>query len=187
MGNNYTHARILILTAAALTFNDNTTDDPPLTNTCNATRYQVCPDGTAGSLHAYWTYVSGGMLYADWADMEDPAVVQSAYNGFYLGASVQRTFGAVRRYPCLGWGRGGESSEGTSYGGSIEKLRWALNAIHTAGYDDPLLYGPQMSMEHDELLGSALRGGSEPGDWLERNGDGQKLDWNNFTDGDTLY
>ncbi len=80
MGNNYTQARILILTAAALTFNDTPMDDPALANTCNATRYQVCPDGTAGSLHAYWSYVSGGMLYKDWANLEEPSVVQQAYN-----------------------------------------------------------------------------------------------------------
>jgi hypothetical protein len=148
MGNNYTHARILILMAAALTFNDNTTDDPPLSNTCSATRYQVCPDGTAGSLHAYWTYVSGGLLYKDWANLESPTVVQSAYNTQFNNLPSQPMCNSLwhTSVPCLGGARGGESSEGTSYGVSISKLRWALNAIHTAGYDDPLLYGPQMSM-----------------------------------------
>ena len=62
-------------------FNDTTTDDPPLANTCGATRYQVCPDGTAGSLHAYWTYFTGGMLYKDWAHMEDPAVSHGGLPG----------------------------------------------------------------------------------------------------------
>jgi hypothetical protein len=150
MGNNYTQSRILVMTAAALTFNDNTTDDPPLTNTCSATRYQVCPDGTAGSLHAYWAYVTGGMLYKDWAHMEDPNVVQQAYNAAYNNMSSQPMCDAAwgSTVPCLGDGRGGESNEGTIYGGSIANLRHAMNAIHTAGYDDPVLYGPQISLEN---------------------------------------
>ena len=183
MGNNYTHARILLLTAAALTFNDNTNEDPALANTCSATRYQVCPDGTAGSLHAYWTYVTGGMLYKDWADMEDGGVVQQAYA--LTAAPMCNTLWHVPM-PCLGIGRGGESNEGTGYGVSIEKLRWALNAIQTAGYDDPILYGPQMSMgttsywdlryvaDYTSLTG--LSGVSS-----------EKSRWNYLTDGDTLY
>jgi hypothetical protein len=148
LGNNYTHARILLLTAAALTFNDNPTDDPPLSNSCNATRYQVCPDGTAGSLHAYWSYVAGGLLYKDWANMEDANVVQPAYNAAFNNFSRRPLCNTLwdKPMPCLGEGRGGESNEGTSYGSSISKLRWALNEIYTAGYDDPVVYGPQMSI-----------------------------------------
>ncbi len=94
--------RILLLTAAALTFNDNPTDDPPLSNTCNATRYQVCPDGTAGSLHAYWSYVSGGMLYKDWADMEDASIVQPAYNAAFNNLPSQpHVPNAVAARQCL--------------------------------------------------------------------------------------
>ena len=187
MGNNYTHAKILLLSAAALTFNDNPTDDPPLSNTCNATRYQVCPDGTAGSLHAYWSYVSGGMLYKDWADMEDAGIVQPAYNAAFNNLPSQPMCQTLWQtpMPCLGEGRGGESSEGTSYGSSIEKLMWALNAIHTAGYDDPLRYGPQMSLHTmsywdlryvaDLSLLTGLSG--VPSD---------KARWNFITDGDSL-
>ena len=183
MGNNYTHARILELTAAALTFNDNTTDDPALANTCNASRYQVCPDGTAGSLHAYWTYVSGGMLYKDWANMEDGAVVQQAY-----GLSSTPMCNTLWHTPisCLGNGRGGESSEGTGYGASTGKLRWALNAIHTAGYDDPLLYGPQMSMGTMSYWDLRLLA-----DFTSLTGTSgvpnNKAVWTYLTDGDTLY
>jgi hypothetical protein len=148
MGNNYTQARILIMAAAALTFNDNTTDDPPLTNTCSATRYQVCPDGTAGSLHAYWNYVTGGMLYKDWANLEDPTVVQQAYNSTFnnMPSIPACTAPWGTGIGCFGAGRGGESSEGTIYGNSVGAFRRGLNAIHTAGYDDPVLYGPQMSL-----------------------------------------
>ncbi len=84
MGNNYSHSKIMYLTAAALTFNDTTQDDPALTNSCGAARYTVCPDGTAGSLHAYWTYLDGAMLYKDWAHMEDPGVSLKAYQAAYL-------------------------------------------------------------------------------------------------------
>ncbi len=151
-GNNYTNARIFLMATAALTFNDTATDDPPLANTCNATRYQVCPDGTAGSLHAYWTYVTGGMLYLEWAHMDDPTVVQQAYNAVYNNLpsvpSCNAPWTAVTgaTVPCMGDGRGGEASEGYIYGGSLAHLRRAMNAIRTAGYDDPALYGPQMSL-----------------------------------------
>src|ERR1035441_3906776 len=89
MGNNYTQAKMIYLVAAALTFNDNTTDDPPLTNTCSATRYQVCPDASAGSLHAYLTYFTGGMMYKDWANMEDPNVTWKAYQAAYGNLPTQ--------------------------------------------------------------------------------------------------
>jgi hypothetical protein len=138
----------MYLTAAALTFDDNPTDDPPLPNTCSATRYQVCADGTAGSLHAYWKYLVGGMLYKDWAHIEDPIIAQNAYNAFFGNlASIPacHSVAANGKVPCFGDGRGGESSEGSWYQYSMFRTREALNAIHTAGYDDPLLYGPQLS------------------------------------------
>lgn len=188
MGNNYTQSRILILTSAALTFNDNPTDDPPLKNTCNASRYQVCPDGTAGSLHAYWKYVTGGLLYRDWADMEDPVVVQRAYEEVYKNLPSDPLCNTLWHKPisCLGSGRGGESNEGTSYGASLGRLRWALNAIYTAGYDDPLRYGPQMSIASmsywdlryvsDFTLLTGLSGIPQ-----------ERSRWSFLTQGDTLY
>lgn len=148
MGNNYTHTKILYLAAAALTFNDTPEDDPPLQNTCNATRYVVCPDGSAGSLHAYWTYLVGGMLYKDWAHLEDPTVTWRAYQAAFknMPSPLQCMFSDGSRHLCLGDGRGGESSEGSWYQYSFIRLRDALNLIHTAGYDDPIRYGPQMSL-----------------------------------------
>src|ERR1019366_10314023 len=83
MGNNYTMSKMLYLAAAGLTFNDTTADDPPLTNTCNAARYQMCPDFSAGSLHAYFSYLAGSMLYMNWAHLEDPTVSQKAYNAAF--------------------------------------------------------------------------------------------------------
>jgi hypothetical protein len=148
MGNNYTHSKEMYFVAAALTFNDDPTDDPPTANTCGATRYVVCPDGTAGSLHAYWTYLTGGMLYKDWAHVEDPNVSWQAYQAAYANLPTQPSCNntwSSSPVPCFGDGRGGESSEGSWYRYSLYRSRYALNAIHTAGYDDPILYGPQMS------------------------------------------
>jgi hypothetical protein len=151
LGNNYTQSKILFLAAAGLTFDDNPTDDPPLTNTCSATRYQVCPDFSAGSLHAYFAYLAGSMLYADWAHLGDPNVVQQAYNTAFGNVpsipNCQYQTGTV--YPCYGDGRDGESSEGSWYFYSIYRLRMAFNLIHTAGYDDPMIWGPQISLGTD--------------------------------------
>jgi hypothetical protein len=150
MGNNYTESKLLYLVAAGLTFDDNATDDPALPNTCGATRYEVCPDFSAGSLHAYWRYFVGTALYLQWAHLEDPNVSWQAYQAFYGNLPTQPTcFNTDLKYhPCFGDGRGGEASEGSWYDYSLYRLRYAMNAVHTAGYDDPMLYGPQISMEN---------------------------------------
>jgi hypothetical protein len=149
-GNNYEEAWMLYWGTLPLTFNDNTTDDPPLTNTCSATRYQVCNDGTAGSMHAYFkSWFDGAVLYDEWAHLEDPNVSWQAYQAAYANLPTQPTCynsptGSTT--PCFGDGRDGESSEGSGYGTYIYALRDMMNAIYTAGYDDPMLYGPQMSL-----------------------------------------
>src|ERR1035437_4152198 len=149
MGNNYSHSKIMFLAAAALTFNDTTGDDPALSNTCSATRYVVCADGTAGSLHAYFTYLTGGMLYKDYAHMEDPNVSWAAYQSAYANLPSKpmcedSTDGS--QVPCFGDGRGGESSEGSWYQYSMYRLQLAMLSIQSAGYNDPIVYGPQMSL-----------------------------------------
>jgi hypothetical protein len=149
MGNNYTESKLLLLVAAGLTFNDTTTDDPDLPNTCNASQYEVCPDYTAGSLHAYWRYLVGAPLYLEWAHLEDPNVSWQAYQDFYGNLTDQPTCynTDLQYHSCFGDGRGGEASEGSWYDYSLYRLRYAMNAIHTAGYDDPIAYGPQISLE----------------------------------------
>jgi hypothetical protein len=146
-GNNYSESRMLYLEAAGLTFNDNETDDPPLPNTCNATRYQVCPDFTAGSLHAYWRYFVGGTLYDYWAAIEDPTVsvpaYQSAYGNLPSQPTCENTDGLL--HPCFGINREGESSEGSWYQYAMFRPVEAFNMMRTAGMNDPLLYGPQVS------------------------------------------
>jgi Chitobiase/beta-hexosaminidase C-terminal domain/Bacterial Ig-like domain (group 2) len=148
MGNNYTESRLLYLAALSLTFDDNTTDDPPLTNTCSASRYEICPDWSAGSLHAYFKYFDGALLYLDWAHLEDPNVSWQAYQAAYGNLPTQPTcqYTSGTYHACFGDGRQGESSEGSWYQYSMYRLRYALNILYTTGYNDPILYGPQVSL-----------------------------------------
>ena len=156
LGNNYDEAGFFYLAALPLTFNDTTLDDPPLANTCSATRYQVCPDGTAGSMHAYGMgapgspgYFDGALLYDQWAIMEDPNVGWQAYQAAYANLPKQPLCHSTltsTSVPCFGEQRGGEPAEGSGYGYSVYSIRWGLNAIYTAGYADPTIYGPQISL-----------------------------------------
>ena len=154
MGNNYALARNIYLSALPLTFNDDTTDDPATANTCSASRYVVCPDWTAGSRHAFFNYFAGSILYDDYAHLEDPNVSLSALQAKFGNlpsppmcrdwqGDAEVGSGTV---PCLGDGRGGESSEGSGYGYSVYSLRYGLNAMWTAGYADPMIWGPQVSL-----------------------------------------
>ena len=148
MGNNYTMSKILVLAGVGLTFNDDPKDDPNLPNTCNAKRTDLCPDYSAGSLHAYFNYLTGAMLYRMYAHLEDPAVTLPAYQAAFSNLPEPpkcMNLDGVK-HPCLGDGRGGESAEGSWYQYSFYRLRYALNMLHTAGYDDPILYGPQISL-----------------------------------------
>lgn len=137
-GNNYTMTRVEYLIGLGLLFDDNPTDDPPLPNTCSATRYQVCKDFSAGSMHAYAAYAMGSMLLNMWAHDEDPNVTLGAYNASYPGFSSMPQCGSFNtKVPCFGDGRDGESAEGSWYQYSMYRLRYALNMLYTTGYDNP--------------------------------------------------
>ena len=90
-------------------------------------------------------------MYNDWATFEEANVVQQAYNNAFSNMSSIPQCNAIwtavtsQTVPCLGADRGGESPEGTLYGNSTRALRQAENAIVFSGYNDPHLYGPQMS------------------------------------------
>ena len=150
-GNNYNLARMLVFTYAGLLFNDTSGDAPNFAtgaqNTCGATRYQMCVDGTAGSMIAYWNYLDGALLYTYWPHIEDPNVSRQAYNAYYsnLATMPQCEWYDGNSYPCFGEGRNGGSSEGEWYQYSLLMPRLVQNILHTAGMDDPLLYGPQIS------------------------------------------
>jgi hypothetical protein len=149
MGNNYTMSKMLAVVGASLTFNDDPTDDPSQPNSCNAKRTDLCPDYSAGSLHAYFSYFAGALMYRMYAHLEDPAVTLQAYQNTFsnLPQLPKCNYMDGSKYSCLGDGRGGESSEGSWYQYSLYRLRYALNMIHTAGYNDPILYGPQISFD----------------------------------------
>jgi hypothetical protein len=151
MGYNYMEGKFLILSAIGITFDDTTGEDPTLTN-CAGGRYAVCTDYSANSLRAYWDYFVGTYLYKQYAHLEDPAVSWAAYQAAYsnLPASptltvCSTTYTSTAQVPCFGDGRGGGPAEGNGYGYSVYSVGEAFNLIHTAGMDDPLLYGPQMS------------------------------------------
>jgi hypothetical protein len=117
-------------------------------NTCGASRgATLCSDGSGGDLHSYWGYVTGGMLYKYWANIEDPNIVQQAYNTAYSNFSSIPNCGTEwgGSIPCLGSSQGGEPSEGTNYGNSYTSLIRAAIAIQNAGYFNAQTYGPQMS------------------------------------------
>jgi len=149
MGNNYMEGKFLIGAALGITFNDSTGEDPTLTN-CAGGRYAVCPDYSANSLRAYWNYWTGAYLYKQYAHLEDPNVSWIAYQAAYSNLPTQpvcnSTYSGTPPVPCFGTGRGGGPAEGNGYGYSVYSVRNAMNIIHTAGMDDPLLYGPQMSL-----------------------------------------
>jgi hypothetical protein len=149
MGNNYEEAKFLYAAALPLTFGDDPTVDPTRTN-CAGGRDAVCPDLSANSLWAYWSYFTGGYLYKENAHLEDPNVTWQAYKAAYSNISTQPTCDGpwtnTTPVPCFGDGRGGGPAEGTGYGMYEYFVRYAMNILHTAGYDDPILYGPQMSL-----------------------------------------
>jgi hypothetical protein len=146
IGSNYNQAAMLITMAAALTFNDTTGDDPTLSN-CSGGRYTVCSDYSANSLHAYWTWMDGGWLYQWWANTEDPTVAWDAYQLAYsnLPTQPQCYYTDEQLHPCFGGMRDGESAEGSGYGYSLYRAAYMLAALSSAGWADPILWGPQAS------------------------------------------
>jgi len=161
MGNNYSFSKLMYLTAASLTFNNNSTDDPmstnpftgATTNTCSATAGVVCPDGSAFNLHAYFTYLDGASLYKEYAHLEDPNVSWQAYQAAYGNLPTQPKCNDTTSLttttpivPCFGDGVNGQSSEGSWYQYSMYRLELAMLSIYSAGYLDPIAYGPQMSL-----------------------------------------
>lgn len=158
-------------------------------NTCGATRGNVCADGTAANMHAYFKLAVGSNLYRWWASAEDPTVVQAAYNAAYSNMPTAPQCNTLwtalegGTVPCLGVDRGGEAYEGHSYGNSFGTLRDALTFIDTAGYNDPILYGPQMSADTTSVWD--LRYIGDLNLMLGMSGVPHDSRWAYLTDGDT--
>lgn len=123
--NNYFsgHMRNLTLMALAL----DPADDQPLDASKPANQM-------GNTVRSYLDNVFGVWLYQQYALYEKPALVQQAYN---LSTSY---------LPKLGNASGGLPAEGLLYGESLGFVREALLALHTAGYEDAALAGPQIGL-----------------------------------------
>ena len=119
--NYYTgHMRDLTLMSLALDPADDPLVDPssPVTQLGN-------------SMRSYVADVTGAWLYQQYAVYTDAPTASAA-----LGVPAKG----------LGVASGGLSVEGFLYGDSIGNLHQAMLALHTAGYDDPTVSGPQAAL-----------------------------------------
>jgi hypothetical protein len=124
--NNYflAHARNLTMMALSL----DPADDPSLDPTAP-------PSKIGNSLRSYILDGTGAWLYQTFAMMGDPATVAAAYN------IPNNPTGAG-----FGLSSGGLPPEGFLYGESFGFLLGDLLALQTAGFNDPNLSGPQISL-----------------------------------------
>ena len=134
--NNHSIGASRALMFESIALDDNQSDDPTLSN-CSGGRYTVCGDGSANSVRAYLKDWTGAWLLRDWAVYENPQVVASAYKS-WLGTDVSNLK--------FGEGAGGTSLEGTEYDEAMGILYTSLLTLHTAGLDDPAIYGPQVAL-----------------------------------------
>ncbi len=119
--NYYTgHMRDLTLMSLAL----DPADDPPVNPAAPVTQI-------GNSMQSYLADVTGAWLYQQYAVYTDAATAAAT-----LGVPATG----------LGVASGGLSVEGFLYGESLGNLQEALLALHTAGYDDPTLSGPQSAL-----------------------------------------
>jgi hypothetical protein len=119
--NYYTgHMRNLTMMSLAL----DAADDPPVDPSSPVTQL-------GNSMRSYLADVTGAWLYQQYAVYTDAQTAAAA-----LGV------------PAAGLGvvSGGLAAEGFLYGESIGNLHEALLALHTAGYDDPAVSGPQAAL-----------------------------------------
>lgn len=129
-----------------------------LSNTCGAARGALCSDYTAGSLHSYFSLADQSLLRM-YIHLEDPAVSYPVLNAVYPSGgwtapvNIKWAFpnGSGQTFDGFGDGWGGESAEGSWYYYSLYRLKAALNIIHTAGYENPTTYGPQIALGNDAV------------------------------------
>jgi hypothetical protein len=160
-GNNYFSLHLNQLTSIGAAWDP--VDDPTQTH-CPGGRDTVCPDGSANSIHAYLSDAMGAYLYLMWLNYDDPAITTTAYNSFF-GSKMSATHTcSASSYVkintiCYGNGRGGLSHEGAPlYIGSMNQVREAFTMLHTAGLDDPLVFGPQLSFATSSWWDMSIQG-----------------------------
>jgi hypothetical protein len=120
--NNYFTGHMRDLTMMSLALDP--ADDPPVNPSLPVTQI-------GNSMQSYLQDVLGAWLYQQYAMYTDAPTAAAAL-------SVPATG--------LGMASGGLSVEGFLYGESLGNLHEALLALHTAGYDDPSLAGPQAAL-----------------------------------------
>ncbi len=122
--NNYFAGHMRNMTLMSMSVDP--ADDPPITSTASIT-------ALGNSLRSYFTEATGAWLYQQYATFEQSPQVISDY-------------GLPANTTGLGMATGGLSVEGFLYGHSLGYLTEALLGLHTAGYDDPALIGPQAKL-----------------------------------------
>jgi len=124
--NNYYlgHARLLTMMALAI----DAADDPPVNPSL--------PGPVLGnSLRSYLSDAVGAWLYQEYAMFGEPATIAADYG------LVNNPSGAK-----LGIASGGLPPEGMLYGHSFAYILDQLLALHTAGFNNPALAGPQTKL-----------------------------------------
>jgi hypothetical protein len=131
-GNNYFwgHTRNLIMQSLLL--------DPADDGGSSCNLHVVNADGTAGCARAYLSTGIGSWLYMVYAGFEDANVASTV-----LGIPTSN--------PALGQMSGGVPMEGTEYGASLGYLAEGLMALHSAGYDDPAIWGPGVNLRSSSV------------------------------------
>lgn len=122
-------------------------------HTRNLTMYCLCLDpaddpaqsGQYPTLGSYRANVTGAWLYQAYAMFTDKATVVS-------------TLGAPASNNSLGLASGGLPVEGSLYGESLGFLFQYLLALHSAGYDDPTISGPQIGLTTSSYWDQSLQG-----------------------------
>ena len=133
--NNYysNHARLITLMPLAF----DAADDAPLN--------PAAPDSVLGNtLRSYFLDATGAWLYQQFAVYGDPATVRATF-GLAANSSV-------------GLSSGGLPVEGGLYGHSIAYVLGELLALQTAGFNDPNLSGPQISLINAPLWDRYVKG-----------------------------
>jgi hypothetical protein len=132
--NNFYSGHMRELTMLALSMDAE--DDPPLN--------PGQPDSQLGNtLRSYIADATGAWLYQQYATYEDPAIVSAAYHIPPNG---------------LGAARGGMSPEGFLYDISLGSVYSGLLSLHTAGYNDVSISGPQMAFINSSYWDKLLNG-----------------------------
>jgi len=134
--NNYYSDHSKFLTMMALSIDPS--DDPVVNSALSS--------GVLGnSLRSYISNVTGAWLYQEFSMYGDPVDVQAAYG--------------LPSTALVGQASGGSPPEGALYGPSMFQIVGQLWALHTAGFDDPSLSGPQIALGTEPIWDRYVKGG----------------------------